>query len=197
MKETRLDNVPQSFKLPDESKMNNPGIDLAIWERLRKRWARFESAGHKLKIDFHLLADIDDEKNILAIDVIQNINDDIFVETVQRNAGEAYKVLGINGLSKERLIEVCKEMMRQLHGQAKHQDVDLIVTMAPSSPTSGETRGYVEERQSHIKSSVLVNYQQYYLLNALREKMIESTGDGWSKVTAVYRSGDLEFYFEY
>lgn len=197
MKETRLDNVPDLFKLPDGSEMNNPGIDLAIWERLRKRWARFEAAGHKLKIDFHLLADVDDEENILAIDVIQNINDDIFVETVQRSAGEAYTVLGIDGLSKEGLIEVCKEMMRQLHSQAKQQDADLIVSMAPSSPASGETRGYVEERQSHIKSSVLVNYQHYYVLNALREKMIQSTGDGWSKVTAVYHSGDLEFDFEY
>ena len=118
MKVDAVDNVPDSFKLPDESEVNNPGIDLAIWERLRKRWA-------------------------------------------------------------------------------KQQDVDLIVTMAPSSPTSGETRGYVEERQSHIKSSVLVNYQQYYVLNALREKMIESTGDSWNKVKAVYHSGDLEFYFEY
>ena len=69
--------------------------------------------------------------------------------------------------------------------------------MHESPPTSGETRGYMEERRSHIKSSVLVNYQQYYLLNALREKMIESAGESWSKVTAVYRSGDLEFYFEY
>jgi len=191
MKEARLDNVP------DEFEMNNPSIDLAIWERLRKRWTELEKAGHKLKIDFHLLADVDDEENILAIDVIQNVNDDIFVETVQRNTGEAYTVLGIAGLSMERLFEVCKEMMRQLHSQAKQQDVDLIITMAPTSPASGETRGYVEERQSDIKSSVLVNYQHYYVLNALREKMIESAGDGWSKIRAVYRSGDLEFYFEY
>ena len=76
MKEARLDNVPDLFELPDKSKMNNPGIDLAIWERLRKRWTRFEAAGYKLKIDFHLLADVDNEENILAIDVIQNINDE-------------------------------------------------------------------------------------------------------------------------
>ena len=97
----------------------------------------------------------------------------------------------------ERLIEVCKEMMRQLYGQSKQRDANLIVTMAPSSPTSGETRGYLEEGQASIKSSVLVNYQHYYVLNALREKMIDSTGDGWSKARAVYHSGDLEFYFEY
>jgi hypothetical protein len=177
--------------------MNNPGIDLEIWKQLRKKWSDLDAHGHKLKIDFKLIAHPNDENNVLAIDVIQNINDELITETVQRNAGEGYAPLGIDGLPMERLVEVCKEMMRQLHSQSKQQDADLIVTMAPSSPTSGETRGYMEERQSHIKSSVLVNYQHYYVLNALREKMIESAGDGWSKVTAVYRSGDLEFYFEY
>ena len=67
--------------------------------------------------------------------------------------------------------------------------------MAPTSPTSEEIRGYMQKRDSHEKSSVVVNYQHYYLLNALREIMI-STGDGWTKVRVVYRSGDLEFYFE-
>ena len=107
------------------------------------------------------------------------------------------RLLGIAGLPKERLIEIYKEMMHQLHHQIKQKDMDLIVTMSPSSPTSGEIRGYTQKSNSDVKSSVLVNYQHYYVLNALREKMIESGGDGWSKVTAVYRSGNLEFYFEY
>ena len=196
MKEARLDNELDLFKLPDEFEMNNPGIDLAIWKRLRKRWAELEKARYKLKIDFHLLADVDDENNILAIDVIQNINDELITETVQRRTGEAYVTLGIAGLSMESLVEVYKEMMHQLHQQTQQKDADLIVTMSPSSPTSGEVRGYLEDGRSDIKSSVLVNYQHYYMLNALREKMIESAGEGWSKVRAVYRSGDLEFYFE-
>jgi len=177
--------------------LNNPGIDSAIWERLRKSWAELQSSGHKLKIDFHLIADPEYEENILAIDVIQNVDDDVFTETVQRNAREAYATLGIVGLSIERLVEVYKEMMGQLHHQAKQKDVDLIVTMSASSPTSGEVRGYVEKRNSNIKSSVLVNYRHYYVLNALRERMIELVGDGWSKVKAIYHSGNLEFYFEY
>ena len=162
--------------------MNNPGIDLAIWERLRKRWAELETAGNKLKIDFHLLTDVDDE---------------IIIETVQRKAREAYTTLGIAGLSMERLVEVYNEMMHQLYRQTKQKNADLIVTMSPSSPTTGETRGFMEKPNSDIKNSVLVNYQHYYMLNALREKRIELAGDSWSKVRAVYRSGDLEFYFEY
>jgi hypothetical protein len=69
--------------------------------------------------------------------------------------------------------------------------------MSPSSPASGEVTGYIEKREPGEKSSVSVNYQHYYLLNALREKMMESSGKGWSKVRAVYRSGDLDFHFEY
>lgn len=177
--------------------MNNPGIDLEIWKQLRKKWTDLDADGHKLKIDFRLIAHPNDEKNILAIDVIQNINDDVVTETVQRNAGEAYTVLGIAGLSMERLVEAYKEMLGQLHGPAKKKDMDLIVIMSPSSPTSGEVRGYVVKPNSNIKSSVLVNYRHYYMLTALREKMIELVGDGWSKVKAIYHSGDLEFYFEY
>jgi hypothetical protein len=149
-----------------------------------------------LKIDFKLLADTGNQKNILAIDVVQNIDGEILTETVQRKAGEAYETLGIAGLSLERLIEAYSEMMHELHTQIKQKDSDLIVIMSPSSPTSGELRGYTESPDSDVKSSVLVNYRHYYLLTALREKMMEASGKGWSKVKAAYRSGNLEFYFE-
>src|SRR5688572_19047381 len=99
MKETTLDNGTGSLKLPNKVEMNNPGIDLAIWKRLRKRWTELEKAGYKLKVDFHLLADVDDENNILAIDVIQNVDSEVIIETVERNSGEADTMLGIAGLS--------------------------------------------------------------------------------------------------
>lgn len=177
--------------------MNNPGIDLAIWERLRKKWAALQSAGHTLKIDFHLIADPEDENNILAIDVIQNVDDDVFTETVQRNAEGAYMALGIAGFSMERLVEVYKEIMGQLYRQAKMHEADLTVTMSTSSHLSGQVRGYIEDPNSNTKSSLPINYQHYYILNALRGKMVELVGDGWHTVRAVYRSGGLEFYFEY
>ena len=89
--------------------MNNPGIDLEIWKQLREKWARLDARGDRIKVDFNLLADPQDEKNILAIDVIQHINDrEIVVETVQHIPGEAYGVLGIAELSIERLKEVLK-----------------------------------------------------------------------------------------
>jgi len=177
--------------------MNNPGIDLAIWEQLRKKWSELERAGHKLKIDFHLIADVNNGENVLAIDVIQNINDDVITETVQQKTGEANAKLGIAGLSMEQIIEVYKKMMKQLHREFKQRDADLIVTMSPTSPASGEVRGYLEKPNSEAKHYVAVDYRHYYVLNALRERMIELVGNGWSKVRAVYRSGNVEFHFEY
>ena len=177
-------------------KTNNPGMDRSTWERLKSKWSELNKNGHNVRVEFRLVADPKDKRNILAIDVIQFIDDEILTETVQKNAGEANRTLGIDSLSRERLIEVYKGMMRELYEQTEQKDVDLIVSMSPGSPTSGEIRGHTEKRGSDEKNSVLVNYQHYYLLNALREKMIESTGDGWSKVRAVYRSGELDFYFE-
>jgi hypothetical protein len=177
--------------------MNNPGIDLVTWERLRNKWTELHSTGNKLEIEFRLIADPKDENNILAIDVIQNINDDVLTETVQRNAREAYATLGIDGLSMEALVEAFKNMMRKLHSQTNQKELDLVVTMSPTSSTSGEIKGYVGRENSDVRSSVPVNYRHYYLLNVLREKMVGLVGDSWTDVKAVYRSGDLEFYFEY
>lgn len=199
MKENISDNKLERMSQSAHRKINNnPGMDRATWARLKNKWSELDKKGHDLTVEFRLVADPKEDRNILAIDVIQNVDGELITETVQRKAGEAYITLGIAGLSKERLIEVYKEMMHHLHHQTgQKKEVDLIVTMSPNSPISGEIRGYAKKPDSGEKSTVSVNYQHYYLLNALREKMLESTGEGWSKVKAVYRSGDLEFYFEY
>src|SRR5687767_7252122 len=177
MKVDRLKNAAERTSrrgLRMSKTMNNPGIDRSAWERLKRKWSELDKNGHKLTVEFRLVADPKDDRNILAIDVIQNIDGELITETVQRKAGEAYITLGIAGLSQEYLIEVYKEMMDQLHRQTgQKKELDLIVTMSPSSPTSGEVRGYVEKRDSGEKSSVFVNYQHYYMLSALREQMIE------------------------
>ena len=176
--------------------MNNPGMDFEIWKQLRKKWTDLDAAGHKIKVDFKLIADPNDEKNIMIIDVIQQIDDKQVTETVQRKAGEAYDALGIAGLSMERLVQVFKGMMKQLYQQAKYKDMELSLFMAPTSPTSGEVQA-VLAMGAPVQSYLLVNYRYYYMLNALREKMIEVTGDAWKQVRAVYRPDELEFYFEY
>ena len=176
--------------------MNNPGIDSPTWQRLREKWSELQSAGHKLRVEFHLLADARDEKNILAIDVVQNVDSGVLTETVQKNAGGAYAALGIDGLSMEALVEAYKTMLSHLHDQTGQKELVLVVTMTRTSPTSGEVKGYVAKEDSDVRHSVFVNYRHYYVLNALRDKMIGLMGDGWTGVKAVYRSGELEFYFE-
>jgi hypothetical protein len=177
--------------------MNNPGMDLEIWKQLRAKWTELDARGHKIKVDFKLIADPEDQNKILVIDVIQHIDDQPITETVQRMAGEAYTMLGIAGLSMERLVEVYKEMTKKLHNQAKQRDMDLIVTMSPTSSTSGEVSAQLGVLDAPVQTNVMVNYRHYYVLNALREKMIESTGDAWKQVRAVYHPNELEFYFEY
>ena len=158
--------------------MNNPGIDLEIWENLRKKWADLNSRGHKVSIEFRLVSHPADRKNILAIDVVQRINDDIVVETIQKKAGEAYMPMGIHGLSIEQLKDAYQSIASEDAGQ---RDADLIVTMTPTSPTSGALHGVLEKHNSDIQNSVAVNYRHYYVLNALREKMIEQRGENWSR----------------
>ena len=45
--------------------MNNPGMDLEIWERLKKKWAELQSAGHNLEIEFRLITASEDKNNVL------------------------------------------------------------------------------------------------------------------------------------
>lgn len=178
--------------------MNNPGIDLAIWEQLRKKWADLDNAGRQVKVEFKLITTAKEENKVLAIDVIQHIDRDLITETVQHHAGEGYEPLGIAGLSMERLVAVYKEMLEQLMKEhARYQDMALRVTMSPTSHASGEVQGSIEKIDTSVQSSVPVNYRHYYVLNALREKMVEVLGDEWIRVTALYRPGELEFYFDY
>jgi hypothetical protein len=87
--------------------------------------------------------------------------------------------------------------LHELHRRVEKEDSDLVVMMTPHSETSGETTGYLQQPGSDLKNSIPVNYQHYYVLNALREKMIELSGDRWSRVKAVYHAGDVEFHFDY
>jgi len=176
---------------------NNPGMDMEIWKQLRKKWTDLDANGHKVKVDFQLIADPNDKKRVIAINVVQHIDGEPVIETVQRNAGEAYLLLGIAGLSMEGLISVYKKIMQELHSQANQREANLIVTMSPNSPTSGEVRGYLLKPNASEKTNIQLHYRHYYVLNALREKMIEVLGERWSQVKAVYHWGGLEFYFEY
>lgn len=176
--------------------MNNPGMDFEIWKQLRQKWTDLDTQGRKIKVDFQLVGHPTEKGNVLAIDVIQHIDGKPVTETVEREAGAAYAVLGIAGLSMERLVEVYKGMMKQLHSQSRVQEIDMIVTLTITSPTSGELKGILSMPDAPVQDPVQVNYQHYYVLKALRERMIATTGDAWTRVRATYRPDALEFYFD-
>jgi hypothetical protein len=177
--------------------VKNPGIDLTVWKQLKEKWTKLDASGCSLRIDFKLVTNDSEKDKTLVIDVVQTIDDEIIVETVQRRKGEAYPVLGISDLSVEELKDVYKEVLTQLHGQLGQPESNLVITMSPTSELSGEVTGYLQSHDEPVKQAVLTNYQHYYVLNALRERMAEAAGDDWKKVKAVYHSGSLEFYFEY
>jgi hypothetical protein len=97
----------------------------------------------------------------------------------------------------EALVAAYKTIMSDLYNQTGQKELDLVVTMTRTSTVSGEVQGYLSKENSDVRKSVFVNYRHYYVLNALRDQMIGLVGDSWKRVRAVYRSGDLEFYFEY
>lgn len=177
--------------------MNNPGIDVKMWEQLRANWTQLNASGKSVKVDFQLINSDAVKDKTLAIDVVQTIDDEIVVETVQRNAGEAYDILGIAGLSMEDLVQTYKKMLHELHREAGKEEVDLIVEMTPHSDVSGETKGYLQKPGADMKTHIPLNYQHYYVLNALRGKMVELVGDRWDRVKALYHAGGIEFHFDY
>ena len=176
--------------------MKNPGVDLKVWKQLREKWIKLDKNGHSLKVGFKLMTNDSPKDRTLAIDVVQAIDDDIIVETVQRQDGEAYAALGISELSVEQLKQVYGNMMAQLHSQLGQPESDLVITMSPTSETSGEVRGYFQSHDEPVEQAVLTDYHHYYVLNALREKMIQQLGENWKQVKAVYKQDGVEFYFE-
>jgi hypothetical protein len=177
--------------------MKNPGMDFEIWKQLRKKWMDLDANGHKVKVDFQLIAHPVEKNNIMAIDIIQHIDGRPVTETVQHKAGEAYAALGIAGLSREQLADIFKTMLEQLSSQPGSEDMAVTITMTPTSSTSGELAGLLEWSNAPLPSPVLLNYRHYYVLNALRDAMIEDVGKSWNRVKVVYHAGDLELDFQH
>lgn len=177
--------------------MKNPGIDHTFWKQLRAKWTELDAGGHSIKIDFKLITNDSKKDKTLAIDVVQTIDDELIIETIERKKDEAGAALGIAGLSAERLKDVYKEMIEQLHHRMGQPDSDLVITMSPTSDTSGEVSGYLQSHDEPVKQWVLTNYQHYYVLNALRERMAEQLEQRWRQVKIIYKQEEAEFYFEY
>ena len=174
-------------------------IDPENWQRLTQRWEEIRSTGHTLELRYRRIVAPDDENRTQVIDIIQNIDGDLFIETVECSTGEVEAVLEINHLSLEGLQKEYEVLLKNLLlKQPDHHDTHLVVTMIPTSPSTGEISCYLERPTG--RSNVQLNYRHYYMLKALREKMSSIVGESCSRVQAIYQSGmfgNLEFYFDY
>lgn len=169
------------------------------WQRLTQRWDEIRSNGHTLEIRYRRIVAPDDENRTQVIDIIQNIDGEVFIETVECSTGEVEAILETNNLSLEGLQKEYEVILKNLLlQQPDHHGTHLVVNMIPTSSSTGEISCYLERPTG--RSNIQLNYRHYYMLKALREKMSSSMGESWVQVQVIYQPGmfsNLEFYFDY
>lgn len=174
-------------------------VDPENWQRLTRHWDELITAGRTVELHYRRIVAPDDENHTQVIDIIQNIDGELFIETVECSTGEVEAILETNNLSLEGLQKEYGTMLEQLLLKLpEHHNVHLIVTMIPTSQNTGETSCYLERPTG--RSNVQLNYRHYYMLKALREKMNTIVGESWVRVQVIYHPGmfsNLEFYFDY
>ena len=105
--------------------------------------------------------------------------------------------MGITGMSMENLVATYKKILQRVHPRPYQPDIKLVITMSPSSPSSGELKAFLVSSDGVIQNSILITYQHYYMLNAIRNKLTEIVGEKCSQIKAVFCQGELDFFFEH
>lgn len=176
-------------------KLDNPGIEESMWKALNKKWSDLVENNHDLDIDFQLITDPSDSSSVLAIDIQQRVDGKWIVQTFQREKDEAVNILGIQDMSLDELIDIVKK-----HLQKKdHLPQAKTVTFTQfHGEKTGETRKIEVSQKNNKEYSVQTSYADYYMLNAIGEKIAELTGDIVSEIQVVenFPSG-IEYYFIY
>lgn len=179
--------------------MNNTDMNKEIWIALREKWAALDAQGHAVKVEFNILKDPQDETRDLAIDVAQNINGEWFVQTVQRQPGEACSLLGIDGLGLEKLVELAGQAVVSVTEPvtgAKTYEEEMHLFLTRISPEASEISGYILSAAGE-KVRVRANYQHYYLLNAILEGMSGITREEYAGLQLHRDRGAGRVYFRF
>lgn len=163
--------------------MNKTQFNTEIWTALREKWLKLDAEGHAVKINFNILKDPNAASEDLAIDVAQNINGEWLVQTVQRQTGEARRLLGIEGLEPIQLIALARQLINSLTDQ---ETDELHLFLKRISPESSEIHGHVMSKTGE-KISLRTNYQHYYVLNELLEQTAQARQKQYSELQ-VHRS---------
>lgn len=173
---------------------NNPGIDESMWKALNQKRSDLVANDHDLDVDFQLITDPSDSSSVLAIDLQQKIDGNWVVQTFQREKNEATKVLGIQDMSLDELINVVE---KRLEKDEHHLPQAKTVTFAQfHGEKTGETRKIEISQKNNEECSVQTSYADYYTINAIGEKIADLTGDIVSEVQVVenFPSG-IEYHF--
>jgi hypothetical protein len=180
--------------------MNNPGLKEEIWTDLRQKWAGLVDEGHTVKVEFNILKDPKDENRDLAIDVAQYIDGEWVVQTVQRQAREAYAVIGIEGLMLDQLINLAGHVVDSITEPITSRetyDDEMHLFMKHISPETSEIYGYVISETGE-KIGVRPNYQHYYVINEILEQISKIMKEKYREIQ-LHRSkedyGGLYFRF--
>ena len=179
--------------------MNEPEMNKEVWIALRQKWAALDAGGHTVKVEFNILKDPQDPARDLAIDVAQKIDGEWVVQTVQRQPGEAYPVLGIEGLGLEQLADVAGQAVTSVSEPVTGQKTfaeELHLLMKRISPESAEISGHIISKTGE-KIGVRANYQHYYVLNAVLERMSLITREEYSGLELHRDKGDGRVYFRF
>jgi hypothetical protein len=163
--------------------MNKAHFNTKIWTDLRQKWLKLDAEGHTLKVDFNIMKDPEDASQDLAMDVAQNIDGEWLVQTVQRQAGEARRLLGLEGLEPGQLIMLARQLISSLADEGTDE---LHLFLKRISPETSEIHGHVVSLTGE-KIGLRTNYQHYYVLNELLEQTARARQKQYSELR-VHRS---------
>ena len=178
-------------------KLDNPGIEESMWKALSQKWNDLVANGHDLDIDFQLITDPSVSSLVFAIDIQQRIDDKWIVQTFQREKNEAAKNLGIQDMSLDELINIVK---KRLQKNKHHLPQAKTVTFARFyGEKTRETRKIEVFEKNNQEYSVKTSYFDYYILNAIREKIADLTGNIVSEIQVVenFPTSGIEYNFIY
>jgi hypothetical protein len=171
--------------------MNNPGLKEEIWHALNQKWKRLVNDGHVVKVEFNILLNpIENEP--LAIDVVQSIDHEWIVQTVQRQAGEAYQFLKIDNIGLDQLLGMLKQAVNSVSDPVTNHKTkvneEMHIYMKRISPETSEVYGHVIVNNGE-KIAIRTNYQHYYLLEAMLERTTNIMREDYSEIQ-LHRSRD-------
>ena len=163
--------------------MNNPGIKEDMWTILNQKWGRLISEGHTVNVEFKLLQGPDQSKT-LAIDVVQNIDGEWVVQTVQHQAQEAYPAIGIEGFGLDQLINIASRVVdsvtEPITGHKTYDD-EMHIYMKRISPETSELYGHIISEKGE-RIAIRSDYRHYYVINEMLEQISKIMREEYAEI---------------